>query len=78
VASFSPVILRHSRVTDTMGLKAINFGTSKGRTFDRVMIFPTKPMLKYLDDGDVEKLKDPAKFYVAVTRARHSVAFVRG
>jgi DNA helicase-2/ATP-dependent DNA helicase PcrA len=26
----------------------MNIGVSKGSTFDRVLIFPTKPMLAYL------------------------------
>jgi hypothetical protein len=54
----------------------MNIGASKGSTFDRVLIFPTKPMLKYLEDGDPSKLKRPEALYVAVTRARHGVAFV--
>jgi len=59
-----------------MGLPAINFGASKGRTYERVLIFPTKPMLDYLARSDISKLKDRSKFYVAVTRAKYSVAFV--
>jgi DNA helicase-2/ATP-dependent DNA helicase PcrA len=54
----------------------MNIGVAKGSTFDRVMIFPTKPMLRYLDDKDETKLKAPERLYVAVTRARFSVAFV--
>jgi DNA helicase II / ATP-dependent DNA helicase PcrA len=77
VAKYQPVVLRHSRSADTLSLRAINFGAAKGRTYDRVLIFPTKPILRYLDDGDAARLKDPAKLYVAITRARHSVAFVR-
>jgi len=76
VGRFRPVALRYDRNADTKGLPAINIGVSKGSTFDRVMIFPTKPMLQYLKDRDPEKLKSPEKLYVAVTRARFSVAFV--
>lgn len=72
-----PTVLRHSKTTDTHGLPAMNIGVSKGSTFDRVLIFPTKPMRAYLDSGDASKLKAPERLYVAVTRARHSVAFVR-
>lgn len=71
-----PVVLRDRRTTDTFGLPAMNIGVSKGSTFDHVLIFPTKPMLKYLGDRDAAKLAAPERFYVAVTRARHSVAFV--
>lgn len=76
VDRWNPQVLRHQRKSRTMGLPAMNFGVSKGRTFDRVLIFPTGPMLNYLRAGDLSKLKDKSRFYVAVTRARHSVAFV--
>lgn len=71
-----PVVLRNSKSTDTMGLPARNFGVAKGSTYPRVLIFPTKPILTYLEDGDASKLKAPERLYVAATRARHSVAFV--
>lgn len=72
----SVTVLRHDKNVDTKGLPAMNIGIAKGRTFDRVMIFPTQPMLKYLEDKDETKLKAPERLYVAVTRARFSVAFV--
>ncbi len=66
-----------------------NFGDSKGLTFERVLIYPTRPIVKYLKDGilikevknkkgilEKKKAFDIAKFYVAITRARHSVALV--
>lgn len=68
--------LRHDKNTDTHGLPACNIGVAKGSTHDRVVIFPTKPMLTYLKNGDFTKLRAPEKLYVAVTRARYSVAFV--
>jgi DNA helicase-2/ATP-dependent DNA helicase PcrA len=71
-----PVVLRDRRTTDTLGLPAMNIGVAKGSTFDRVLIFPTNPMRQFLDNGDASKLKAPERLYVAVTRARHSVAFV--
>jgi DNA helicase-2/ATP-dependent DNA helicase PcrA len=54
----------------------MNIGLAKGRTYDRVLIFPTKPMKEYLKTQEVAKAGDIAKLYVAVTRARFSVAFV--
>lgn len=69
-------VLRYDKTADTCGLSATNIGVAKGSTHDRVVIFPTKPMLAYLRDGDTSKLKTPEKLYVAVTRARFSVAFV--
>ncbi|MDW3218627.1 MAG: UvrD-helicase domain-containing protein [Acidimicrobiales bacterium] len=73
-----PVVLRPRRDRDTLGLPAINIGVSKGSTFDRVLIFPTNPMKEFVETGDLTKLKPAARssLYVAVTRARHSVAVV--
>lgn len=68
--------LRHDKNANTLGYPATNIGVAKGSTHDRVIIFSTKPMLKFLEDGDASKLKDPERLYVAVTRARFSVAFV--
>lgn len=77
VKTYAPVtVLRNDKNVDTLGLSAMNIGVSKGRTFDRVLIFPTRPMLNYLRDRDEAKLKTPERLYVAVTRARYSVAFV--
>ena len=74
---YRPVtVLRYSKRDNTLDLPAMNIGVSKGSTFDRVMIFPTEPMLTYLKDRDEKKLRSPEKLYVAVTRARYSVAFV--
>jgi ATP-dependent DNA helicase UvrD/PcrA len=73
---FNPTILRWNRKTNTLGLPAMNIGVSKGSTFDRVLIFPTKPMLQYIKSGDPDALAAREHLYVAVTRARHSVAFV--
>lgn len=54
-----------------------NFGDCKGLSFNHVLIFPTGNMKKFLADGTcLESDATTAKFYVAVTRARHSVCFV--
>lgn len=76
IRRYSPVVLRHNVLMNVMGLNAMNIGVAKGLTFDRVLIFPTTTMKKYLMSGDLADLKDPKRLYVAVTRARHSVAFV--
>lgn len=77
IEKYKPVtVLRHNKNVDTKGLPAKNIGLAKGHTFDRVLIFPTQPMLKYLTDKDETQLKAPERLYVAVTRARFSVAFV--
>ena len=71
-----PTVLRDNKNADTLNLPAMNIGVSKGSTFDHVLIFPTKPMLKFVEDRNPAHLKAPERLYVAVTRARHSVAFV--
>ncbi|MFD4788330.1 UvrD-helicase domain-containing protein [Streptomyces sp. NPDC058459] len=76
VRKYSPVVLRWDRGTRTGNLEAMNMGASKGSTYDRVLIFPTKPMISYYRTRDFNQLKEQAKFYVAVTRAKYSVAFV--
>jgi DNA helicase-2/ATP-dependent DNA helicase PcrA len=54
-----------------------NFGQSKGLSFERVLIFPTKQMKKWIFDNDHElRPATRAKFYVAITRARYSVGIV--
>lgn len=74
-AAYNPIILRWSRNSNTHGLSAINIGIAKGCTYNRVLIFTTKPMRDFIADGEA-KLKAREKFYVAATRARHSVGFV--
>lgn len=74
---FSPQVLRYSASTKCAGLDAMNFGQSKGLTFDRVLIFPHKAATSWLKTGDIAHVaKTLAKMYVGVTRARFSVAFV--
>lgn len=75
---FKPKVLRDSIRTSTLGLEAINFGLSKGKTYPRVLVFPNGPQKRFLTDGDASALKQRTKagFYVAVTRAKHSVAIV--
>jgi len=58
-------------------IRVMNFGEAKGETFDRVLIYPTNDMAKWVNDSSA-KLSDTAKakFYVALTRARYSAAIV--
>ena len=66
---------RRAKVPD--GISTLNMGAVKGRTFDKVLVFPTKSMREWLLDHSVS-LADAsrAKLYVAITRARLGVAFV--
>ena len=52
----------------------MNFGECKGLTFDRILIFPNKPFLEYIQKG--KALGSPEKYYIAVTRPRYSIAIV--
>jgi DNA helicase-2/ATP-dependent DNA helicase PcrA len=74
---FTPIILRYDRRTKCANFEALNFGESKGMTFDRVLILPHKCIQNYLKTGDIQHVEGSlAKFYVAITRARYSVAFL--
>lgn len=54
-----------------------NMGEAKGITFDRVLIYPTADMLKWVSDHDHDLSQEArSKFYVALTRARYSVGIV--
>lgn len=76
VGEFDPVLLRYKKNSKTFGYRATNIGITKGRTFERVLVFPTGPMLEFLKTKDLSKAGDKSKLYVAITRARYSVAFV--
>jgi DNA helicase-2/ATP-dependent DNA helicase PcrA len=77
ISKYSPMILRYDKTTNCCNYGAINFGDSKGLESARVLIFPNGPIRKYLATGDSEYVKrSRAKFYVAITRAKYSVAFV--
>ena len=55
----------------------MNFGLSKGMEFPRVLIYPTKPFVQWLNDNQIDLAPTSrAKFYVAATRASSSVGIV--
>lgn len=55
----------------------MNFGESKGLSFDRVLIYPTQPFCNWLFNIHSELAPTSrSKFYVAITRARFSVGIV--
>lgn len=85
LALYLPVVLRHSIRSgiefDELPLQRITFGKSKGLGFSRTAIIPTKPHLQFLQDdpkafgnGKTEEARN--KFYVALTRAKYSVALI--
>jgi len=74
---FNSQPLRYNKRTGDVAGRPMNYGQVKGMTFDRTLIYPHGPLLKYLKTGDLKDAgKELPKLYVAVTRARQSVAFV--
>ncbi len=77
--TYNPVQLRWNSLTKNINLKYTvnNLGLSKGLSFDRVLIYPTSDMIKWMKNHD-HKFSDEAraKFYVGLTRARYSVGIV--
>lgn len=80
VKEYSPVVLRYDKRTKGIpeSFSPLNFGKSKGLTFDRVLIYANGPVNKFLkgDYEGVNNSKTKAGLYVALTRARYSVTFV--
>ena len=85
IKQFEPVVLRDSvksaKYLQKNVCAKVNFGESKGRTYDRTLIIPTKNILAFINgnkDAFSSLKTDKAinRFYVAVTRAKYSVAFV--
>ena len=80
LAQYEPMLLRYSKKTPMNEKYKENiktYGESKGLSFDRVLIYPTAPMLKWIKDINSD-LADTSrsKFYVAITRAKYSVGIV--
>ena len=78
ITIYRPMQLRDKRTVKVSAeAPAINFGDAKGLTFERVLIYPTKPMREWIKDHSLELMpKSRARLYVAITRAKYSVAFV--
>jgi superfamily I DNA/RNA helicase len=77
VRSFRPQCLRHSVTSGkNFDLDYLNFKISKGMTYDRVLIVPTAPIAKFIASGTYLTEGPASSFYVAVTRAKQSVAIV--
>ena len=76
---FNPMQLRDKKTTKGVreGHLVMNFGESKGLSFDRVLIYPTQPFLNWLKNKQNQLAPTSrAKFYVALTRAKYSVGIV--
>lgn len=77
VGLYQPQCLRHSVASGKkFNLDFLNFKVSKGMTYERVLIVPTAPIAKFITAGTYLEAISASSFYVAVTRAKQSVAIV--
>ncbi|WP_440714240.1 UvrD-helicase domain-containing protein [Gordonia sp. FQ] len=78
MAEFAPLPLRTSIASAKRFayLPMMNFGEAKGMGRERVLIFPTGAIEKFLAKGTPLDDRQAAPFYVAITRAEQSVALV--
>jgi DNA helicase II / ATP-dependent DNA helicase PcrA len=77
VVVYQPQCLRHSKNSGkNFNLDFLNFKVSKGMTFERVLIMPTAPIASFITSGTHLEATPASNFYVAVTRARQSVAII--
>lgn len=85
LATFQPQVLRRSSTTGTSYLPSnlicYTFGSCKGLGFDRVLVIPPEKYLKFIGGNTKVFERDKTeesqnKLYVAITRARYSLAFL--
>lgn len=77
LARYSPQCLRNSiSSAKHLDLSFQNFRGVKGATFERVLIAPTKNIENFIKKGMPLESTAAAAFYVAVTRAKQSLAIV--
>lgn len=74
VSEYGATLLALQESTEYGASDSMNFGESKGMTRDDIVIVTTAPIEKFLTTGAALKPVSACKFYVAVTRARYSVA----
>jgi superfamily I DNA/RNA helicase len=65
-----------SNLGDACALPYTTFGDAKGMEANHVLIWPTAAIAKHLTDRTALKPKSACGLYVAITRARASVAFI--
>ena len=78
LTTYQPIQLRwSSSIKCDHNFQTLNFGESKGLSFDRVLIYPTKDMADWVRGKGAKLKNEPrAKFYVGITRARRSATIV--
>ena len=75
---FNPMQLRNTKKTKVNNnFKVMNFGESKGLSFERILIYPTNPFIDWLlNNNSILLPTSRSKFYVAITRAKYSVGIM--
>jgi superfamily I DNA/RNA helicase len=77
VQRFGPQCLRYSAISGKQyDLDYMNFKVSKGSTFERVLIAPTAKIEAFIKNNIYLESTTAAAFYVAVTRAKQSLAII--
>ena len=76
---YHPTILRYdkkAKVDFCHSCDIFNYGGSKGATYERVVIIPVSTTIPFIEkQTKITSNQTRAKFYVACTRAKHSVVF---
>lgn len=76
---YHPVILRYdkkAKIGFHHNCDIFNYGAAKGATYDRIVIIPVGTTLPFIEkQTKITSNQTRSKFYVACTRARHSVVF---
>ncbi len=76
---YHPTVLRYdkkAKIDFCHNCNIINYGASKGATYERVVIVPVSTTLPFIKrQTKISSNQTRAKFYVACTRAKHSVVF---
>lgn len=74
---YDPLCLRHGANSGgRLDLPYETFGNAKGRTVEHVLIYPTAGIRSFLTRGTMLEGRPACALYIAVTRAKHSVAFI--
>lgn len=78
IRKYSPVQLRYNKSKKVdIDYKVLNYKESKGCTYDRTLIYPTKDLENYLKNKkEIAKINTKNAIYVALSRAVTSVGIV--
>ncbi len=76
---YHPVILRYdkkAKIGFQHDCDVFNYGSAKGATYERVVIIPVSTTLPFIENQTkISSNQTRSKFYVACTRAKHSIVF---